>query len=113
MKDSIGEKIRILRKAKGLTQEDLGEHIGAKRSTVGSYETGRRTPYVKDLEKIAAFFGVGLDYFGVTNTREDVQDILARSRKVFENNDIPAESKEELYKEIMRLYLTIADGKGK
>lgn len=113
MKNTIGEKIRILRKAKGLTQAEFAEKIGVQRPTVGSYETGRRTPYVKDLEKIAAFFGVGLDYFGVTNTREDVQDVLARSRKVFENDSIPAEEKEELYKEIMRLYLTIADGKGK
>lgn len=112
MSNDIGEKIKALRKLKGLTQEEMAEKMGLARSVIASYETGRRTPYIKTLEQIAAFFGVGLDYFGVAS-KDEIMDILARSKKVFANDTIPAAEKENLYKEIMRLYLTIADNGGK
>lgn len=112
MTESLGEKLRILRKQKGWTQGEFAEKAGFHRSTYGGYETGRRTPSLQELERIAAFYGVGLDYFGVAST-DEIMDILARSKKVFANDTIPAAEKAELYKEIMRLYLAIADNGGK
>lgn len=40
----IGERIRLMRKRRGWTQKQLGEHIGASASAVGMYEQGRRVP---------------------------------------------------------------------
>lgn len=36
-----GEKIRYLRKRKGLSQEDLGTLVGVKKAAINKYETGR------------------------------------------------------------------------
>lgn len=36
-----GEKIRLLRKAKGLTQEELGSLIGVQKAAINKYETGQ------------------------------------------------------------------------
>lgn len=112
MTESIGEKIKILRKTKGYTQAELADKLDISRTALSGYEISRRTPSVRELERIAKFFGVGLDYFGVAST-DEIMDILARSKKVFANDTIPAAEKEELYKEIMRLYLAIADNGGK
>lgn len=38
------ERIKELRKALGLTQQELADRIGVKRNTVATYEMGRSTP---------------------------------------------------------------------
>lgn len=51
-----------LRKERGYTQETLAKALGISRSTVGMYESGKRTPDSEDLEKLADFFNVDVDY---------------------------------------------------
>lgn len=106
MNVSIGEKIKTLRKTRGLTQHTFADQVGIKRSTISNYEIDRRTPSLVDLKQIAAFFGVGLDYFGIAAT-DDITDILARARDVFESPDVSEQTKDELYKELAKLYLKL------
>lgn len=108
MNNSIAFKIKTLRNAKGLTQEQLAEAVGTTRATLAGYETGRRNPRLPDLQKFAEFFGVGLDYFGVA-TSDEVFDILARAKDVFASELISKDEKENLYKELMRLYLQLSE----
>lgn len=105
-KEEIGKKIKILRKTRGLTQEQLAEKLRVKRATISNYEIGRRSPHIKELEDIAEALGVGLEYFGVGGSA--TVDLIARAKVLFESN-IPAEEKEKAYKEIMRLYLQMED----
>lgn len=55
---TTGEKIRELRKAKGLTQEELAQKIGIKRGTLAQYETGKRSPKRETLERFAKALNV-------------------------------------------------------
>ena len=55
-------RIRELRKQRGMTMKELGKVIGAAESTVSHYETGRRQPDNKTLLILAEFFGVSVDY---------------------------------------------------
>jgi transcriptional regulator with XRE-family HTH domain len=103
-KKAIGKKIRILRKTRGLTQEQLAEKLRVKRATISNYEIGRRSPHIKELESIAEALGVNLEYFGVG--KSSATDLVARAKVLFES-DLPAEEKAKAYKEIMRLYLEI------
>ena len=103
---SIGAKLKTLRKGRKLTQEQAAEKLGITRATVSNYEVGRRTPHVSELKRIGAFYGVGLDYFGLVPT-DEVFDLLSRAREVFNNSNIPKDKKEELYKELMKLYLSL------
>ena len=104
MNDSIGQKLKILRKEKCLTQQDVADRLGIKRATISNYEIGRRSPHLSELRRIAEFYGVGLDYFGVAQT-DDILDLLARAKNVFDSEDIPTEKKEAVYKELLKLYL--------
>ena len=45
----FGARIKSLRKSLGLTQEKLGEMIGATKATIATYETGRREAGYRNL----------------------------------------------------------------
>lgn len=106
MNDSIASKLKILRKGRKLTQEQLASALGVNRATISNYEIGRRLPNLNDLKRFAEFYGVGLDYFGVVS-KDEMFDLLSRARDVFESDAISKEQKEEIYKEIMKLYLNM------
>lgn len=105
---TIGKKIKTLRKSRKLTQEEFAEKLDISRSTLSCYETGQRTPNIKLLQEVAEICGVGLDYFGISDKNEAF-DLLARAQDVFENPKVSHETKEELYREFMKLYLKIKE----
>ncbi len=49
----FGERLRTLRKRKGLTQAELADKLGLDRSYVGEIEQGKRNPCLINLEIIA------------------------------------------------------------
>lgn len=105
-KEEIGKKIKILRKTRGLTQQQLAERLNVKRSTISNYEIGRRSPHIKELEEISEVLGVNLEYFGFGGSA--AVDLVARAKVLFES-DAPAEEKAKAYKEIMKLYLDMEE----
>lgn len=105
MANEIGTKIKILRKVRGLTQTQLADKLNVGRATVSNYEIGRRSPHLKELERIAKALGVGLDYFGIAQS--DTTDLIARAKLLFNDDTISPEEKEKTYKEIMKIYLDL------
>lgn len=57
----VNENIKYLRKQKGLTQEQLAEKIGIKRSLLGAYEEGRAEPGLNYLIKMSKIFDIPVD----------------------------------------------------
>lgn len=51
---AFGRNVRELRKAKGLSQEDLEGLTGLKRSYISDMERGTRNPTLKAVERVAA-----------------------------------------------------------
>lgn len=49
----FGDRLKILRERKGYTQEQLGELIGAAKTTISNYESGKREPDVEKIKKLA------------------------------------------------------------
>lgn len=67
----FSERIKELRKEKGLSQEGVGNIIGVKKYAVYSYEKGRACPDMKGLIALAEYFDVSMDYLaGRTDKRE-------------------------------------------
>lgn len=54
---ALGEKLRRLRKAQGLTQGELAEKVGVDIKTIVRYETGKNSPKVETLELITKELG--------------------------------------------------------
>lgn len=61
--NKLGEKIRTLRLARGLTQKELGEKLIKPTKEVCLYEKGHRKPNKKTLAEIAEILGVSVDVF--------------------------------------------------
>lgn len=70
----LKDKLRELRKSKGLTQFELADELGIPQSTLGNYESGRRLPkFPEDWVRIANYFEVTVDYL-MDNTTLDTQN---------------------------------------
>lgn len=55
------DKIKELRRAKKLTQQEVGEGTGLSTSSIGMYEQGRRKPSFDVLKTFSEFFKVDLN----------------------------------------------------
>lgn len=63
-------RIKELRKAKGVTVKELAETLGIAQSMLTNYENGSSTPRDQSVwEKLSEYFGVSVSYLmGLTNT---------------------------------------------
>ncbi|MFO7952723.1 MAG: XRE family transcriptional regulator [Bacillota bacterium] len=59
----IGEKIRLARRANGLSLRDLADLVGVSHTAIAKYEHGRDTPNSDLLLRIAKQLGVKIEYF--------------------------------------------------
>ncbi|GAA0121723.1 hypothetical protein UT300018_10390 [Clostridium faecium] len=106
---NIGDKIKQLRKEKGLTQEELAIKCGLSKNAIWNYENNHRQPDIQTLNKIATALGVSigdllesnktlsqklideLEYpliklFGPTDTLEVLSDELNVDYDLLDNN---------------------------
>lgn len=58
----MGERIKELRKALGLTQQEFSERIGVKRNTIAQYESGRNEPLDAVITLICRTYGVSEEW---------------------------------------------------
>ncbi len=58
---NVGNNIRVARKAKNLSQEELAFKINSARNFIGCIERGEKAPTVYVLYKIAAVLNVPID----------------------------------------------------
>ena len=58
---SLGKKIAQLRKLRDWKQEDLAQKLNVHKSHISRWESGRMTPRVDALQRLAEIFGVSLE----------------------------------------------------
>ncbi len=58
---TIGERIKELRKKKGLTQKDLAERVGFSYVNISQLENSRKNPKLETIRKIAAALDVSMN----------------------------------------------------
>ena len=112
----IGERVRQLRKSRGITQDELGVVLGDKitgkplsRGQISNLETGKRNFNIHQLKTLADFFNISLETLGFESNEIETVDLLERAKIIFENINVPMDEKQELYDNIMKLYLAAKD----
>jgi transcriptional regulator with XRE-family HTH domain len=79
MRESLGTRIKFLRKERDLTQKQLAESLLITRSALSKWEVGRAMPDLPSLVKLADYFHVSVDYLLCRNN----------NRKMYSNVNIP------------------------
>lgn len=65
-------RLKQLRKEKGLTLDEIQNQTGIKRGTFNNYEAGKTEPKLETWQKLADFFGVSVPYLqGIETSTED------------------------------------------
>ena len=83
----MDERIKELRKALGLTQQEFSDKIGVKRNTIAQYESGRNSPIDAVISLICREFNVNEEWlrtgegemFKPKSRNEELQEFLLRS----------------------------------
>lgn len=89
----LGERIKSLRKQKGLSQAELGKIVGLSYAQIGRYETKGMQPSADVLKKIATELGVSPDYL-LNGSAEDKaianlddKDLIKQFKEVEQMNE--------------------------
>ncbi len=60
--EKFHEKLKMLRKKKGLTQQEVAELVHVERGVYTNWELGNRNPNYENLSMLVCIFDVSLDY---------------------------------------------------
>lgn len=113
---SIGTKIRDLRKARGLTQEQVADAIGVSKPAVSKWESNNGYPDITLLAPLARFFETTVDClleYNVSITENQISEIIDKLRELlfssnFEQAKDYSDSQLHQYPNIDELKLLIA-----
>lgn len=90
---TIGNRIKILRKQKGLNQTQLGHVLGVTLNTVFNIESGKTDISSEMLKALSEYFGVSADYLltgkeGENEISPEEQEVIKLYREDGQMRDI-------------------------
>lgn len=86
-KDNLGERIKTLRKEKGMTQMELASKLHLTDKAVSKWELGEGSPDISLLPELASIFSVSVDYL-LTGKKEEKQIVyMSRIERAAKEDD--------------------------
>lgn len=98
------ERLKQLRKEKGMTQIDLAEALGVSSGTVAMWETGKRKPSFEMFDKLTEVFDRRLDYILGTSDDPSSQKLREDEVRLLGNWVV-----QEEYEDVMRKFSLLDD----
>jgi len=84
MEATLGQRLKILIKEKGIEQRKAAADLGLKTSTFSGYVLDKREPTLACLKKMAAYFDTSIDYLvGYSDVRAPYLSHLSSEQKEF------------------------------
>ena len=87
IKKLLGQRIRQLRKARGITQEELAEMLGIGTPNISYIENGKFSPSMENFEKLVNIFNVEPYELYKFPTKESTVEIKNKLFKALDEND--------------------------
>lgn len=88
---NIGNKIKVLRKEKGVTQEELANSVGVSFQAVSKWENNIALPDITLLPILAEYFGVSMDElfdFSLRKTEAEIKKIVNEAVEFRESDPV-------------------------
>lgn len=85
MEKTIGQKISMLRKDKGITQEGLAERLGVSPQAVSKWENDISCPDITLLPKLAQLLGITVDELLSNDLKKEISFVAVENRKRIED----------------------------
>lgn len=79
----FNEKLQLLRKEKGLTQEQLAEKLFVSRTAISKWENGRGFPNLDSLKNIARLYSISIDELLTIAEKENKSNIATIYHFIF------------------------------
>jgi transcriptional regulator with XRE-family HTH domain len=74
-KEEIGERIKVMRMARGMSQMDLAKSLNCGQSTVAMYETGKRMPDLDMVDYMADVFNV--PPYAILYSEKEIEEMIS------------------------------------
>lgn len=105
----FGLRLKNCRKKAGLSQREVGEHLGISGSAIGKFENNISFPSVERLIGLAYLYNVSIDYLLNIKVSQTVQDREDAARIRLESLEEIRRKLDELQKDIQELEKHYAD----
>lgn len=79
--ETIGEKIRKLRRGQNLSQEMLAFELGVSRQTIHKWEIEAMQPNAENLKALSDYFNIDINYFFIDNDTPVFNETAATKNK--------------------------------
>lgn len=80
VEDEFSDRLRMLRRERGWSQEDLAARLEVSPGSVGNWEMGPHLPHAKTLKKIAELFDVEVFYLEAGGRRPGSRHAVLREK---------------------------------
>ena len=75
---NFSERLRLLRKSRDLTQEQIGDVVGKSKNNISQYERNARQADDETKKQLAIFFDVSMDYLiGITDDPTPISELVS------------------------------------
>lgn len=105
----FAEKLKALRKQKGLTQTQFAIDFNIATGTIGMWETGKRQPDYNTLVKIAKYFDVSINYLLEDQAEPEDYKLLVQEQENYTKIIVPLLFK-ALKRKLVHLMLPLDSG---
>lgn len=108
---TFGERLKLLRKSKGFTQEKMATAFNVERATLSKWEIDHTIPDVSTIKKIAEYFGCSVDFLLGISDNPDLSKLEFYEREVINFAEklsrLPKSKKDELLRYGQYLFDTL------
>ena len=98
---TLGEKLKMLRASRGLSQEQLAAELDVSRQAISKWECGDSTPDLDKLRTICTYFGVTTDYLIWENEEDTPKAAVPEKERAVRGRN-------EVFSDVLLLVLLLA-----
>lgn len=109
MKNSFGARLKKLRKASGLTQQDVALRLDKSTSTIRMWELGNNEPDINTLVRLSVLFDCSLDYLLCRDEMLGSEGAIKTNLPVFRLSEFSTDAEPAYYRSIPSDYLDGGD----